>query len=225
MKHESGSMDDIDRSDDELEQRLRAYADARLSPDQWATIRMRAGVIEHGRAMPTYGGAPAAAASRGWRLAWRSGLFLALAGVLAVGSGASVALAAAPGGPLYDARVWVETAIVSLAGNQSDAQAALVDQRLGEASDAAGAGNEAGAQAALNAYDAEVAQAIAGAAKNRVALERLQALIERRVDHLKGLDPANARAAAQIDKAIAKAKAALDTIDAKLKALGPEPSP
>ena len=220
MMDGSEVMGDIDRDDGELERRLRAYAGARLSPDQWASLRMRAAVIEHGRA--ARGETPT---TRRWRLAWRPVLFVALVGVLAVGTGTTAALAASAGGPLYGTRIWVETTLVSLAGNRPDAQAALVDQRLGEAADAAGAGNDAGANAALSAYDTEVAAAIAASAENRANLEHLRAVIAKRLDHLQGMDKSSPKAAAQIARAIAKAEASLAEIDAQLEALGPDASP
>lgn len=214
-------MDDTDRFEDgELEQRLRAYAGARLSPDQWASLRMRAAVIEHGRA------SRAAAAGRfSWRALLRPAVFVALVAVLAVGTGTTAALAASAGGPLYGARVWVETALVSLSGDRAGAQAALIDQRLGEAADAANAGNGNGTDAALKAYDAEVAQALADAAQNRADLEHLQAVLAKRLARLQGMEAPNAKAAAQLDRLIAKTQSALAAIDKQLAALGPAPSP
>jgi hypothetical protein len=217
-------MNDMDRyDDDELVRRLRAYAGARLSPDQWASLRMRAAVIEHGR--EERAGAAAARRGRGRWLAWRPALLVALVAILAVGTGTTAALAASPGGPLYGARVWVEGTIVSLTGNSAAAQAALVDQRLGEAADAASAGNEAGADAALDALGSEVSQAIADAAQSSAALEHLQGVITRRLDHLQALKPANSRASTQISKTIDRTQAMLDAVNAKLQALAPSPSP
>ncbi len=212
-------MNGMDHSgDDELARRLRAYAGARLSPDPWASIRMRTAVIEHGHA------ARAEASRRsGWRRLIRPLRVVALVGVLAVATGASAALAASPGGPLYGARLWVESALIPLSGDPGAARVDLIDQRLDEVTAAVNAGNANAANAAGNAYSNEVDQAAQAAAQNRADLLALRATVARQLTHLQGLTTPNSRAQANLDRLIANARGALATIDARLAAL-PTPS-
>lgn len=219
MKDWTERMDDQDGVENGgLERRLRAYADARLSPDPWASVRMRAAVIEHGRE------ARAATAQRfTWRRALRPAAFVGLVALLAIGTGASAALAASPGGPLYDARLWVETAILNVSGDGTDARANQMTERIDEITNALDDGNAGAAGAAAQAYGGEV-DAAAQAAQTRADLLALRATIARHLAHLQNLPPTNPKAHVNVDKAIAKAIAALAEIDAKLAAL-PQASP
>ncbi len=202
---------------DELVRRLQAYAGARLSPDQWASVRMRTAVIEHGRA------ARAAAPRRyGWRQLVRQLGFVALVGVLAIATGSSAAFAASPGGPLYDARLWVETALIPFSGDPGAARVDQIDQRIDEVTSAVNAGNGNAANAAGNAYTTEVDQA-AQAAQNRADLLALQAAVSRQLTHLQGMAHGSPKAQANLNRLIANAQAALADINAKLAAL-PAPS-
>jgi hypothetical protein len=201
-------MRDMDRVEDgELGRRLRAYAEARLSPDHWAMLRVRGSVIEHGG---TKRGAPLPGAGR--RLGWRPALFTALIAVLAVTTGASAGVAASPGGPLYGTRVWVESALVSLSSDRADAQAALVDKRIDEATDAADSGNGSAVSAALAAYRAEVDGLLAAAGNDPSKLERVQAELGRHIVALQALAKSNPQAANAIQAAIDASQNALDNV-------------
>src|SRR4051812_21869417 len=102
---------DVERFEDrEVERRLRAYAGARLSPEPWASIRMRAAVIEHGHELRGSVARPPFLTRIG--LAGRRVLLVGLITVLAVMGGGSAALAASPGGPLYGTRLAIETALL-----------------------------------------------------------------------------------------------------------------
>ncbi len=203
-------------ANDELVRRLQAYAGARLSPDPWASVRMRTAVIEHGHAARSGG------QRSGWRHLVRPLRLVALVGVLAVATGASAALASSPGGPLYGARLWVETSLLPLSGDPAAARVGFIDQRLDEVTSAVDSGNTNAANAAGNAYANEVAQA-AQAAQTRVDLLALRSAVSRQLVHLQSLSHGNPRSQANIAHLIANAQAALAGIDAKLAAL-PTPS-
>lgn len=219
MMDESERMDDRRHGEDaELEQLLRAYAGARLSPDRWATVRMRAAVIEHGHAARTR-------AARGW--SWsrlrRPLALLAIVGILAVGTGASAAMAASPGGPLYGTRLWVEGTILDLTVGGTAASVDQMNSRFDDITNAVDSGNANAANAAAQAYSNEV-DAAAQAAQDRADLLDLRTTIARHLVHLQSLPPGKGKGQANVDKAIANAQAALSEIDAKLAAL-PTPSP
>src|SRR4051812_41130223 len=108
----------------EVERRLQAYAGARLSPSAWASLRMRAEVIERGRALETRG------APRRVPLALRfkRPVLVGLVAVLAIMAGGTAALAATPGGPLYATRLQIETALLPASGPaRTTAQEAQLD--------------------------------------------------------------------------------------------------
>ncbi|HJW22537.1 MAG TPA: hypothetical protein VJ506_08930 [Candidatus Limnocylindrales bacterium] len=212
-------MDDSDRvGEGELEGLLRAYAGARLSPDQWASIRMRAAVLEHGH------GTSAASARRiSWLRVLRPATLVGLIAILAVGTGATAALAASPGGPLYDARLWVETTVLNLSGGTAQLRVDQMDERIDEITNAVDDGNTNAADAAGNAYGAEVSAA-AQAAQNRADLQALRAAIANHLAHLQAMAHSSSKAQANLDRLIAKDIAALATIDSRLAAL-PSSSP
>ena len=105
--------------DDELTQRLEAYAEARLTPDLSATTRMRARVMAaaHRQAALARAEADRAAAEaaerrlagRARRSPWRRPLTALLAAGLTLAVGIGSVAAAQPGGPVYGARIWAET--------------------------------------------------------------------------------------------------------------------
>jgi hypothetical protein len=203
--------------DGEVERRLGAYAGARLSPDSWASLRMRAQVIERGRAALDARSARRRPFAR-LGLILRRGVLVGLVAILAVGTGGTAALAASPGGPLYGARLWVETATLPAGGQaRTDAQAGQLDERVDEATDAADAGNTRAVGAALAAYDTEIAAAVADADGDPSKLGHLRAVIGKHIAVLQALEKKNATAAAAIDAAIARGQAALAAIDARVK--------
>jgi hypothetical protein len=219
MMHRAKFTGETDRVEDgELEQLLRTYAGARLSPDQWASVRMRAAVIEHGRDARS-----TATPRSAWARLLRPAVFVGLVVVLAVGTGASAALAASPGGPLYDARLWVEGAILTVNGGSTTLRADQIAERIDELTTAVDDGNSNAADAAGNAYGAEVAAA-AQAAQGRADLLVLRATIVNHLDRLQSMSHGSPKAQANLDKAIAKSVAALAEIDQKLAALA-SPAP
>ena len=219
MRGETERIDDKDRDGEgELGRLLRAYAGARLSPDQWASIRMRAAVLEHGQA--AQGQAAQAAAGRrfSWLRVLRPATLVGLIAILAVGTGASAALAASPGGPLYDARLWVETTVLNLSGGSAQLRVDQMDERIDELTNAVDNGNANAADAAGNAYGAEVSAA-AQAAQNGADLQALRAAIANHLAHLQNMAHSSSKAQANLDRLIAKDIAALATIDSRLAAL------
>lgn len=222
MKDERESMNTINRfADGELELRLRAYAEACLSPDRWASIRMRGAVIEHGRSMPAFAAPAAPPTSRSWRLALRPLVAMALVGVLALCAGATAVFAASPGGPLYGVRLWIEAATLPAAADaRLDAQVQQTGSRVDEAVGAAGQGNGAAVSAALAAYRAEVNALLAAAGDDLTTLARLRAELRHHIAALEALSVSNPEAAEAIQAAITESQKALDKIAAKTQGHG-----
>ena len=227
----TNGMDDWDPyelEDGDVERRLRAYAGARLTPDARTGVRIRTAVIEHGRerraASATRHGLDVLGPLRIGIL--RRAVPVALVGVLAISGGAMAGVAASPGGPLYDTRLWVESAFLPASGAaRLDAQVAHIGDRIDEATGALDAGDGSAADAALNAYDNQVDAALAAAAADRAELLQLRASIARHLAHLQSLVKPNSKSAIQLQRAIAKSVAALADIDRQLAALGPAPTP
>lgn len=229
-------MDDMDEqhaltaiAGEELERELRTYASARLSPDRFASHRMRTAIMEHARtAMPAVVATPLPHrldVLSALRLGARRLAPVALVAALAIGSGSVAGAAAMPGGPLYPVRVGIETALLPAGGDaRADAQRALLNERIDEISGALGAGDGGAADAASNVYDQEVDQALAQAAQDRAALLSLRATVARHLAHLQSLVRPNDKAAGQLQRLIATTQAALATIDAQIAAL-PQPTP
>lgn len=221
----------------ELAQRLEAYALARLSPDAATAARMRSAVMAAAatRLGPDAGGASRTAAAEptpifsrratGWvgrprRIA--AGL---LAASLAVAGLAGAALASGPGGPLYDARLWIErAALPSEPGARATAELDRLEARLGEAVRAAGAGNQPAMAAALAAYRQTLDEALEGAdqddrtARLEAAIAHNRAVLER----LLGTVPVQARDA--IERAIDNSDKATEKIVNEPKKT-PKPNP
>ena len=186
-------MMELTAGDAMIWRRLEAYAESRLSPDLATSSRLRARVlaVAHRQAalaradagltvVPSLEGAAeappfspraqqlarATSRSRGWSRRGSAGRAAAivLAASLGLGVMAGGALAARPGGPLYDARLWAET--LTLPSDPSARAVAELDRlkdRLREIADASRAGDQAGVAAALAAYEAIVDQASASA--------------------------------------------------------------
>lgn len=221
----------------ELAQRLEAYALARLSPDAATAARMRSAVMAAAatRLGPDAGGASRTAAAEptpifsrratGWvgrprRIA--AGL---LAASLAVAGLAGATLASDPGGPLYDARLWIErAALPSEPGARATAELDRLEARLGEAVRAAGAGNQPAMAAALAAYRQTLDEALEGAdqddrtARLEAAIAHNRAVLER----LLGTVPVQARDA--IERAIDNSDKATEKIVNEPKKT-PKPNP
>ena len=197
-------------ADMELEQRLDAYARARLSLAPDAAARMRARVMRDARltlgvtasspSLTVVGGASVSRA-RGWsRARLRRGGALLLAAGLAVGVLGGTAAAAQPGGPLYGARVWVEE--VTLPADPTERGAAelrRLESRMAEIEAAARSGDQGAVAAAIAAYGDIADEALGGAGTDASMLDRLRAALDR---HLAVLRAVAATAPAQAQAAI-----------------------
>jgi hypothetical protein len=224
----------------EIERRLDRYAQVRLSPAPEVTARIRARVMREARlgfaaqAERVANGSLLAerAMQRRSRLIRRGGALLLAAG-LALGVAGGALAASQAGGPLYDARVWLE--MVTLPSNPSDradAELARLESRLVELMTAARSGDQSAVAAALVAYQQIADEAVASAAGDVAALERIRFALGQHVAILEGVAataPDRAREAieANIARAIAHNGAAIDRIDATPKAtpVGPKTTP
>ena len=207
--------------DEEVERELAAYASARLTPDRFASNRMRVAVIERARL--------AAAAPAPHRLdvlgRFRVSLGrlapVALVAAIAITGGTAAGVAASPGGPLYGIRVQIETALLPSSGAaRTDAQIGLLDERVGEITDSIQSGNLDGTDASAEAYDDQLQQAIDSAASQRAQLLALRATLVRQLNHFETLAKPNDRMSSNVQKLIARTEAAIAAVDAKLAALG-----
>ncbi len=196
---------------DEVEELLEAYADARLAPTGPVLARMRAAVMLEAASFaatraaearhvaragepPVRAGEPQVRPSR--RLGFprltlaavaRPAFALGFAGMLAIGTGAAVT-AAPPGSAFYNTRVALEAIFLP---SQIDARLAShvqhLDERLAEADAAAARGDAAALAAALAAYQAEMDQAIGDVGNDFSRLEHFQAVLEKHVAKLTAL--------------------------------------
>ncbi len=140
---------------DELERRLGAYASARLAPDRIAVSRLRSSVIEEAR-MHVLDARLSRRRNGRRRLA-----AFAMAATLTIGGAASVAAASNAGGPLYPARIWLETAAMSPdQSTRALERLHQVDARVLDLERAASAGDQNAIAAAINAYRDAVAAAV-----------------------------------------------------------------
>lgn len=198
-------------ADMELEQRLDAYARARLSLAPDAAAKMRERVMRDARltlgattASPglTLVGARSGSGINGWsRARLRRGGALLLAAGLAVGVLGGTAAAAQPGGLLYGARVWVEE--VTLPADSSERAAAelrRLEARLTEIESATRSGDQSAVAAAIAAYGDIADEALRGAGTDSSILDRLGTALDR---HLAVLRAVAATAPAQAQAAIA----------------------
>jgi len=202
----------------ELEQRLDAYARARLSLPPDAAARIRARLMQDAR--QTFGstavspaltilGARSVQGGHGWsRARVRRGGALLLAAGLAVGVLGGTAAAAQPGGPLYATRVWVEE--VTLPGDPSERAAAellRLEARMSEIEAAASSGDQDALAAAIAAYGDIADEALGGAGTDASLLDRLREALDRHLAVLQAVAataPADAQAAIErnIERAV-----------------------
>ena len=215
-------LDTTREFDGELERRLRAFASERLSPDAWASVRMRATVIEHGRELR----AKRAERRLGFNILMRRGATVGLVSVIAIATGTTAALAASPGGPLYGVRLQIEAAFLPYAGPaRTNAEIGLLNERTGEITDAVQAGNDSAAKAAADAYGSQVDEAVSSAggsadvAARRAELLSLRATLVRQLNHFQSLIKPNDRSSSNLNRLIARTQAAIAAVDAKLRAL------
>ena len=219
-------MQQQDRNDDELTRRLEAYAEARLSPELSATIRMRTRVMAtaHRQAALARADADRAAAvanlaraDQTRRSTWRRPLTALLAAGLTLGVGVSSVAAAQPGGPLYGARIWVETLTLPTEANaRAQAELQRLEDRLAEAAAASAAGDSNAANAALEAFGAIVNQATLDAGNDVSAAATLETGVRSNIDVLTVLvDRVPTEAAKDaIQQAIDRSDSALDDLHA-----------
>jgi len=211
----------MDRQDDwgddgELQARLDAYAASRLEPDSAATARTRATVMVQAHSI--LGAARVTGDVTGpglFRRLFRrpalaaSAALLGLA-VVAVGTAA----ASEPGGPLYGARLWVETlTLPSDANARAAAELERLQARVDEATAAAASGNGAAVTAALDAYRQTLADASAAAGGDLTREQHLSAELGRHLvvlEALAGGVPTNAQAA--IDQAVQRTEGRIKAI-------------
>jgi hypothetical protein len=235
------AMIDLMARDAELGRRLLAFAETRLTPELAATSRMRARVlaVAHRQADLARADSALAVLTRpvgvvgeedgvtpahlraARRATWRRTAAVLLAASLALSAMTGTALAARPGGPLYAARVWVETlALPSEPTSRVLAQLDRLEARLAEAAVASAAGDADGANAALAAYAAIVKEASSNGEllDDAVASAALEAGVARNLEVLQALAdrlPAAAAAGIQraIDNAIEHSGKAIDSIN------------
>lgn len=227
MTNEDRTVDDDHPGADELAQRLEAYASVRLSPNRKASAHIRAAVIEEARMRALE--ASMGRSRHSHRVRERRIMALLVAAAITAGSAVAVFAASAPGSPLYQARVWFETATLPA---EADARALerirQIEQRLVDSERAVAAANEGAVAAATEAYreavNAALAEAVVAAATEAGAdadrITRLEATLGHNVDVLKALAEKLPDAAADgIQRAIEASQKAVDRLgDAK-----PEP--
>ncbi|MFL5679556.1 MAG: hypothetical protein ACJ77B_03060 [Chloroflexota bacterium] len=219
---------------EQLARRLEAFALERLSPDAAATERMRSAVMAAATARAAGTAACAAdAAEPAWeppipifsrRLTRPRRLLVGLmAATLALSGVAGAALAASPGGPLYDARLWVERATLPTEPDaRADAEVARLEARMGEAVRGANSGNGSAVSAALAAYRATIDEALEASDATESGGDRLEAALARHLIVLQTLlDRVPYQARDAIQRAIDNGDKAVERID---KAKGPKPN-
>jgi hypothetical protein len=221
-------------ADMELEQRLDAYARARLSlaPDSAARIRaqlMRDARLTLGSAANSPGltiaGARSVVHTTGWnRARLRRGGALLLAAGLAMGVLGGTAAAAQPGGPLYGPRIWVEE--VTLPADPSQRAAAelgRLESRISEIEAAARIGDQGGVAAAITAYGQIADEALGQAGSDPSLLDLLRLALDR---HLAVLQAVAATAPTEAQAAIERnIERAVERNDATLLRIGSRTSP
>jgi hypothetical protein len=239
--NEDTDMHDDRYVDDEIEARLRAYADARLSPSPEAVDRMRAAIVARAagaealheterdparRAGLTHGDARRLGSPISWFLRPRRAAALVLAATVAIGSTAAV-FGATPGSALYGTRLWLESLSLPASSDaRAAAQVGQLAQRLQEAQNAAKGGDPNAVAAALDAYQDEVAAALQDAGEDSDRLARLNAALGIHVVALQTLaSSAPAGAAPAIDAAIDASHQAVKQIEAKTQTPPPAPTP
>ena len=210
---------------EELARRLEAYASARLSPDHAAAARIRVAVVEEARmrALETsIGSLPHRHRSRSRPVA-----ALLLAAGLTLATAAAVAAGSAPGGPLYEARIWLEAALLPAnANDRALERVRQIEERLLDAERAAAGGNPDALAAALAAYNEAVADALAEVGTDADRLARLEESLGHHVAVLEALSARLPDAADDgIDRAIEASQKAVEKIgQKKLKPAATDPA-
>jgi len=199
-------MDDLSYPIDamrELERRLEAYADARLSLSLAATIRLRTAVlaVAHRQAALVQADATFKAADATWAArdiertrrptfwqTWRRPMAAVLAGVLTLGLLTGTAWSVRPGGPLYAARIWTEMAnLPPGALARADAQVRRLQLRIDEAEEAVSDGDGPATEAALTAYTSIVVEAADNVDGDPAAIAAIEMSVEKHVEILSAM--------------------------------------
>jgi hypothetical protein len=239
--NEDRDMHDDRTMDDEIEARLQAYADARLSPSPEVASRMRTAIVARAagaQALREIGRGPIMLAGtshpgsqrRGSPISWllrpRRVAALVLAATVAVGSTAAV-VGATPGNALYGARLWLEGLTLPASSDaRAAAQVGQLAQRVQEAENAAKGGDPNAVAAALGAYQDEIGAALRDAGEDSDRLARLHAALGVHVVALQTLESAApAGAAPAINAAIDASHQAVKQIEAKTQTPPPAPTP
>jgi len=224
----------------EIERRLDRYAQVRLSPAPEVAARIRARVMREARLgfaaqaeRIANGSLVAERAMRRRSTLVRRGGALLLAAGLALGVVGGAMAASRAGGPLYDARVWLEmVTLPSNVSDRADAEVARLESRLVELMAAVRSGDQSAVAAALTAYEQIADEAVAAAGGDLAVLQRISDALGRHVAVLQGVAanaPDRAREAieANIARAIAHNDAAIDRIGAEPQAApaGPKTAP
>jgi hypothetical protein len=218
---------------DQIEDVLRAYADARLAPTGPVLARMRATVVGQAairaataaeqRRLDTDRVVGRRWALPGFQLPRRAMAF-GLAASLTLGTSAAV-LAAPPGSPFYGTRVAIENALVP---NNPDARLAAHEDRLtqllADAQTAATSGDDVALDAALAAYQNEVDAAIADLDDAPDRLAHLEEELGRHVAALQALE-ATLPTQAAIEHALDTSQKAIDKLHESGSHPGSKPSP
>ena len=220
------SMDPIDPGAYEVIRRLEAYADLRLSPSAAAATRMRANIVEAAfrrgpEATWAAGATQPVARSAGLarprtrRNDWQRPLGAVFAGCLTLGLLAGAAIAGRPGGLLYEARLWTETAnLPADKVARTDAEVARLDTRMSEAQQAATAGDDSATQAALAAYATILVEAANTAIGDPTATAAIQASVTRHVEALTAMaETVPARTRAAVQQALSSSSTVLHDLD------------
>ena len=219
-----------DPEDPEIERRLGAYAEARLTPSASDTIRMRTAVMTaaHRRAAlieadATFDAAdetPTALAEKrrtSVRGGWKRPLVAVLAGCLTLAILGGTTVAARPGGPLYAARLWTE--MQNLPGDlmaRAKAEVARLQDRIDEAQQASSDGDGPATEAALDAYSHIVVEAADGSDGNAAAASTIEISVTVHVRVLSGMvDAVPAPARAAVEQALAESTKVLGDLHAK----------
>ena len=179
-------MNDEHPGTEELEQRLGAYASVRLSPRRMEIARMRASLVEEARMRSLdarLGNRPRRRWSGRRRLAT-----LLVAASLGLFAAAGVTAASSPGGPLYDARIWLETTTLPAdPGTRALERIHQIDARVLEVQRGAAAGDPNAVTAAITAYGDAVQSALGDAGSDASSLSHLQAALGLHVEVLQAL--------------------------------------
>ena len=197
---------------EELGRRLEAYASARLAPRRGSAARIRVALIEEARMRTLETGISGAQRSGAGRRRWGA---LLLAASLALAGVAGVAAASTAGGPLYGARLWLETATLPTgADTRALERMHQIEARVLDVERATAGGDGNAVAAAIAAYREAVDTALTEAGSNADRLAHLRAALGLHVEVLQTLAGSVPGQAKQgIDRAIESSQQAVDSID------------